>query len=275
MAKNEMEDWTGAVGDRWLAHIDGFEGMLSLLHGRLAELVAPDGSESILDVGCGGGPLSLRLARNAGHVTGLDVAPQLVALAQSRAEEAGLANLTFEAGDASTASPAGAPFDALVSAFGVMFFDDSEEAFRHLHSLVKPGGRMQFFAWAAPDRNPWMGMVMGVMAQHLDLPEPDPTAPGPFRFGDAQATSAMLAAAGFSNVVAEPIEQLQPLGGPGASVDQAVAFVLAALDVGTLIDEQGADRAAITSDLKAALTPHATDEGVMLPGCALYYSGTA
>jgi SAM-dependent methyltransferase len=274
----EFEDWTGATGDRWLANIDSFEGMLSLLHRRLADSLEVKASDSILDIGCGCGPLSLMLADKlggGGSVTGLDIAPQLTALASKRAANAGLSNTSFVTGDAGATIPAGAPFDRLVSAFGVMFFDDTQAAFTHLHSLAKPGAKLDFYAWAPPESNPWMGIVMGAMSKHVEMPEGDPDGPGPFRLADADATSAMLAGAGFSDVSVTEIAQLQPLGGPGASVEEAAEFVMAALDMGKLLESQGADKAAALADLKKALAPHATADGVMLPGAALHYSAKA
>ena len=278
MAERDMEDWTGKTGDRWLANIEGFEGMLSLLHKRLADTIDPAQDEKILDVGCGGGPLPLMLARKLGpegHVTGLDIAPQLIARARERAADEGLANVTFEAGDAGTVTPSNAPFDRIVSAFGVMFFDDTLAAFTHLHGLARKGGKLDFYAWAAPDRNPWMGIVMGVMARHVELPERDLEGPGPFRLCDTGSTSSMLEKAGFSSVSVSEIQQSQPLGGPGASVGQAAEFVMSALDVGAMMDEQGVDRSAPLAELKQALEPFATEQGIMLPGAVLHYSAMA
>ena len=275
MAEREMEDWTGEVGDRWLAHIDRFEGMLSLLHQRLADTIGPCSGEKVLDIGCGGGPLAFMLAKTAEQVTGLDVAPQLISLADQRAATSGRSNISFEIGDAASTIPDNSPFDRLVSAFGVMFFEDSQAAFQHLHSLANPEAALQFYAWAAPDRNPWMGLVMEVIGNHAELPERDPDEPGPFRFADADATRAMITEAGFSDVTVEPVEQLQPLGGLGASVEEAIDFVMAALDMDTLLADQGIDRGPIVSELQGALAPHASGDGVMLPGCALYYSAKA
>lgn len=280
MADNsrEMEDWTGAVGDRWLANIDRFEGMLAGLHARIAEKIALQPGETALDVGCGGGPLAIMLARSAGpqgQVTGLDVAPQLIDLARQRQSSLGLTNLTFEVGNAEEASVPGAPFDRLVSAFGVMFFEDSLAAFTHLHSLCREGARLDMACWAAPDRNPWMGTVMGVIGSHAELPERNLDEPGPFRFANPEKVIEMLGRAGFSQIGVEEVEQDQPLGGAGASVDEAIDFVLTGLDMDALLSEQGVSRDAVVEDLRAALSPFARPEGVMLPATALFYSGVA
>lgn len=278
MAERNIEDWSGKTGDRWLANIESFEGMLGMLHERLAATIAPQTGDTILDVGCGGGPLAVRLAKAVGpqgQVTGLDVAPQLIQLARQRAQTLGLTNLSFEVGDAATTTPPGAPFDRLVSAFGVMFFDDTQTAFNHLHGLVKEGARLDMLTWASPEKNPWMGLVMGTMGQFVDLPERDLEGPGPFRLCDPQSTIAMLEKAGFSNVAVEEFEQAQPLGGPGAAVADAVDFVMGALDVGAMMDEQGADKEAAEAELARVLQPFASAEGVMLPGCSLHYSGVA
>ncbi|HSY36616.1 MAG TPA: methyltransferase domain-containing protein [Acidobacteriaceae bacterium] len=54
----------------------------------------------ILDLGCGDGTTALPLAQTGAHVTGIDVASNLVEAGNRRAAEAGLKNLKFEQGDA-------------------------------------------------------------------------------------------------------------------------------------------------------------------------------
>jgi ubiquinone/menaquinone biosynthesis C-methylase UbiE len=65
--------------------------LFRLIHGHCGD-IAP---KSVLDFGCGVGRLSLALARRAEHVTGIDVAPRMIELADSHAKEAGVQNVDY------------------------------------------------------------------------------------------------------------------------------------------------------------------------------------
>ena len=160
-----------------------------------------------------------------GHVCGLDISPELVAEAQRRAQAEGIGNLDFVCGDASASVPENAPFDILMSRFGVMFFSDPLAAFRHMRGLLKPGGMAHFAVWAAPQENRWMTGMGEVVGRHIPLPPPDPAAPGPFSLSDPAHFGALLSDAGFG------MQQFTPWRGfirPGAGLppDKAADFAV-------------------------------------------------
>lgn len=58
------------------------------------------GEESqVLDIGCGPGRFVTEFAKTAGHVTGIDLSEKMVQLGQKHAEESGIKNVSFVAGD--------------------------------------------------------------------------------------------------------------------------------------------------------------------------------
>ena len=76
---------------------------------------------TVLDLGCGDGTTAVPSARRGAQVLGVDIASNLVAAGNARAEQAGLANLAFEEGDASHLDAlADDSFDLVVSVFGAM-----------------------------------------------------------------------------------------------------------------------------------------------------------
>ena len=106
------EDWAGEMGERWLASLDRFESMISPVGDALLARADFRPGERVVDVGCGGGASSREIAASVapgGVVYGLDISPALVAEAARRAAAAGLANVSFSAGDAATVLPPGAP----------------------------------------------------------------------------------------------------------------------------------------------------------------------
>src|SRR5512132_4076758 len=77
-----------------------------------------DGLE-VLDLGCGDGTTALPAAQLGADVLGVDIASNLVAAGNARAEALGLANLRFEEGDATELNELDdESFDLVVSVFG-------------------------------------------------------------------------------------------------------------------------------------------------------------
>lgn len=103
-------------------------------------------AETILDVACGSGNLSLPLARLGYRVTGLDVSPDMVAAARCKAAVASL-NLYFICQDMRQPY-SGEPVDAAVCFYGGIHFlpDDRAvgEAFQAIYAALKPGGLWLF-----------------------------------------------------------------------------------------------------------------------------------
>src|SRR6185437_8840489 len=114
--QNQMAYWNGPGGARWTNETASTERMLSRVAALLYEHAKIKPGETVLDIGCGLGPTTIELAKQAGpsgRAVGLDVSTNMIALARQRA--AGIANIEFIAGDAATHNFA-APFaDVLFS----------------------------------------------------------------------------------------------------------------------------------------------------------------
>ena len=265
---NELkgDDWAGEMGVKWLTHIDRFEGMIAPIGDALLARGGIAPGERVIDLGCGGGLTSLAAAQATGPegaVLGLDISPDLIGAARRRAE--GHANVSFICADAATVT-LDTPYDRLISRFGSMFFADPYAAFSNLHRLLKPGGRIDLAIWAAPRDNPWMMELMGVARSHIDIPSPDPRAPGPFAFADLEYVGDILTIAGFSAPEVEAYQGEQAIGGPGASPDEAADFALATMAIGRALAEAGEDvLARARHDLVALFERHhVPGKGVML-----------
>lgn len=265
------EDWAGEMGAKWLSHLDRFEGMIAPIGEALLARAAFASGERVIDLGCGGGATTRAIAQAVGpqgEAVGLDISPDLVGEATARAAAAGLGNARFVCGDAATTALEAAPYDRLFSRFGAMFFAEPHAAFGHLHSLLKPGARIDLAVWAHPRDNLWMMEMMGVVRGHIAIPPAEPRVPGPFAFEDLAYLGEVLTAGGFSGMAVEPYTGMQALGGPGASAEEAADFVLGAMAVGRALAEHGTEvRAAARADLVRLFTErHVAGQGVMM-GC--------
>src|SRR5690606_23800198 len=126
--------------------------------------------ERVLDVGCGSGPttrLAARLVGPTGSVVGLDVARAMLDAAASVAVEPEAAPIRWLEADAARWTPDGELVDAVISRFGVMFFDDPEAAFTALAAATRPGGRLCTMVWDRRDRSPLFQVPLGVVTRSL------------------------------------------------------------------------------------------------------------
>lgn len=171
----------------------------------LVEYAEPAPGMRVIDLASGTGEPAISLATRVGeqgHVTALDLSPELLAIAEQRARARGLNNLTVKQGDAhSLPFPAG-HFDLATSRFGVMFFRDVEGALRELYRVLRPEARACLLAWGSFDQPFWQSM-MGTVHRHVGGPLLDPEGPDPFRFAEAGSLSEILRSAGFNEVTEE------------------------------------------------------------------------
>jgi SAM-dependent methyltransferase len=268
-AELSPSDWTGAAGERWASHVDYFETMLNEVGLALLAHAAFAPGEHVVEIGCGGGALTRAVAAAVapgGEVLGLDISPALVALASERALAEHVDNVAFVAGDAQAMRPARAPFDRLISRFGVMFFADPAAAMANLHAMLKPGGRLDFAVWGAIEGNPWISAAMQAARPYLDLPEPAPDAPGPFAFADADYLRSLLQRGGFGAIRFTPWAGTVRLGGPGVTAEEAAETAIVTGPLADLLKETAEHvRAAIKSDLADLFRPYVTSEGMVAP----------
>lgn len=269
------EEWAGAMGEKWLANLDRFEGMIAPVGTAFLEHVAFRAGERVIDSGCGGGGTTIAIAQavgSSGEALGIDISPVLVEAARKRA--AGITNARFRNADASTVTLEEPAFDRLFSRFGSMFFADPASAFANLRRLIRDGGRADFAVWAPAQDNPWIAGMMEVLARHIDLPAPDPHAPGPFSLGDPDHVRALLLGAGFQAVDFTKWNGEQLIGGPGAAAADAAAFALEAMSFGDALADKPDAQAKVHTDLVALFAPHQRPEGVAMGGSAWFVTAT-
>jgi SAM-dependent methyltransferase len=261
-------EWSGVAGERWAASLDKYETMLADAGEALIAHAAFMPGEKVVEIGCGGGATTRTIAGKiapGGQVTGVDISPALVALSAERAAAAGIDNATFIAADAGTVTLDNGPFDRLTSRFGIMFFADPPAAFANLRALLKKGGRADFAVWAPPAENPAVSALPKVAAAHLNLPKPDPRAPGPFSLSDPEYFRGLLKGAGFIDVTMEKWGGNVHVGGR-VNAAQAAAFAMNSSMLADVVAEQPAEtREAIQADLEALFAPFDGPDGVAVP----------
>jgi SAM-dependent methyltransferase len=268
----QLEQWA-REGEQWVAEADRYDVMLQSFGAAVLAAVGLSPGEQVVDVGCGNVTMTIDAARQVspdGRALGIDISTPMLDLARRRAEQAGVGNAEFVKTDAQVHPFGGGSLDAILSRFGVMFFDDPEAAFANLASALRPSGRIAFVCWQDLLQNEWMLVPGAAAAQHVGLPEMQPEmqpgAPGPFALADADRVEHLLATAGFEDVSLESIARPMRVG---SDVDDTVAFFESTDIARRLMADAGPDEVAAALDaIRSALVPYAGDEGVLLSGTA-------
>jgi SAM-dependent methyltransferase len=124
----------------------------------------------VLDLGCGDGTTAIPAAKLGAHVTGVDIAANLVAAARRRASHAGLsATCQFVEGDACDLRIENKSFDLVLSIFGAMFAPRPFDVAREMVRVTRPGGRIIMGNWL-PNDPTLVAQVLKVSAAYSPPP---------------------------------------------------------------------------------------------------------
>lgn len=264
-----LEAWDGVLFDRFVKFREIVTEGLGA-HGEAALAAHPPrAGNRVLDIGCGFGDTSLRIAGligDSGSVLGVDVAPRFIEAAQKEAEQADVGNVTFAVRDVQVTEFEDR-FDYAFARFGTMFFANPVAAMRNVRQALVPGGRLCMVVWRRKLDNDWLHRAETVVEEYVEEPEEtdEPTCgPGPFSMANADTVSDIILNAGFTEV------ELRRCDIPiliGRDLDHAVEFVTAIGPAGEVIrlagDEAEKIRPQIESALREALAEFATADGVV------------
>jgi len=229
---------------------------------KIAQVIAAGGAEFIarlqlapgaraLDLACGTGNLSLTAARAGAVVTGVDIAPNLLATARARAEAEGV-NIQYDEGDAEALPYADAAFDEVVTMFGAMFAPQPQLVATEMTRVCHPGGRLAMANWTPAG---FIGQMFKVTGQHV----PPPPMPSPLLWGD-EATVGERLRDGFTDLrcVRRELTMAFPMAPPDA-VEFFRTWYGPTQRAFAALDEAG--QAALRRDLERLWTEHnyATD----------------
>jgi SAM-dependent methyltransferase len=265
--QDQLAYWKGHGGARWAAVQTRTEQVLAPVSQALLAHAGPKPGMAVLEIGCGCGGLTAKLAENvgsSGRVLGVDISEEMLALAKGRLSAYPQAGVML----ADAAAHPFTPFaDLAISQFGVMFFGDPVQAFINISKAVKPGGRLVFACWRPVRENPWVLVPLhaAYSAGAPRFPPPEPGQPGPFSFGDPERVTRILSEAGFSGVSLQPGDLTVDLtAGKGldAAVEQTMTIGPAAA---ALREQPEAVRTAAARSIGEALRPYLREERVVLP----------
>jgi SAM-dependent methyltransferase len=274
------EAWNGVLFDRFVKYRQIVTAGLGAHGDEALRTHPPQPGERVLDIGCGFGDTTQRIAAMVGpegSVLGFDVAERFIELAREEAA-AGPANVDFAVGDLQV-TEFDQSFDYAFSRMGTMFFANPVPAMRNVRQALVPGGRLCMVVWRRKLDNEWMHRAERVVERFVEEPEEsdEPTCgPGPFSMADADVTSQILLGAGFEQISLRRCDTEIEIG---VDLEEAVEFAMALGPAGEVIrlagDEAERIRPEIEAALREALAEFAGPDGVSAPASTWIVSASA
>jgi SAM-dependent methyltransferase len=227
----------------------------------------------VLDVGCGFGDSTLRIAAEVGPsgvAVGVDCARNFIDAAAADAKNAGASNATFFVADVQTEDLRG-PYEYAFSRFGTMFFTLPGAALRNVRRSLAPGGTMTMIVWRKREANPWLHEAELCVKEIVPVVAHEETdqvhcGPGPFSMSGADLVGDLFTAAGFDQITFERHDADICIG---RDVAEAIEFGMALGPAGEIIrlagDEGEKRRPEVVRALRGILERYLRPDGVWAP----------
>lgn len=252
--------WDTVLYERWKMNREVFVGALEEVTEAVFASAPPPGGGRCIDIGCGFGETTQRLAElvgTEGFVLGTDSSPRFIEDARREAIEAGVENVDFEVVDAQTAKwdPT---YDYAFSRMGTQFFAAPVPAMRAIRGALRPGGTLAKICWRRKVESPFWAETEQVVGRFLSRPEQyeaDTCGPGPFSLGNPETCRGILDAAGFEEIALLAHDFAYFMG---RDMDEAVDALLAIGPGAELIRLNGEHGESRRPEIAEALAEHYT-----------------
>jgi ubiquinone/menaquinone biosynthesis C-methylase UbiE len=214
--------------------------------------------DRVIDLACGTGIVA-RLAKDRvgekGRVVGVDVSPQMLAVARAIAP-----TIDWREGNAN-ALPVGDEerFDVVVCQQGLQFFPDKPAAAREMRRVLAPGGRLVVATWRPIEEVPMFRDLQGVAERHVGA-----VVDQRHSYGDATAIEKLLADAGFHSIHVETMSRTIRLAEAAVFVRMNTMAVVGMSAAGAAMGDEARAQVvdAIVNESAEVLPPYADGQGL-------------
>jgi SAM-dependent methyltransferase len=200
-------DYRAESRDRWARGAAGWEARAEDLRRStmpvsawMVDAIEPQPGHDVLELAAGPGDtgfLAAELIAPGGTLICSDFVPEMLTVAQRRAQALGITNVRFRQIDAESIDQPAASLDGVLCRWGYMLLADSQAALRETRRVLRAGGRVALAAWTSPDENRWSTEPIRELVRRGLMEEPDPTGPGQFTWAQEGMVADQLEAAGF------------------------------------------------------------------------------
>ena len=204
--EQQKESWN-SFSSGWRKWDDLVMDFLQPMGNEIIRLLDPKDNNLVLDVAGGTGEPGLTIATklHGGKVIITDLAADMLAIAREKAAKRGIEDVETLESDACNLPFNDNTFDAISCRFGFMFFPDMLLAAKEMVRVLKPGGKIAVSVWNVPEKNFWVTAITEAINRNMDLPAPQPGAPGIFRCAQEGLIADIFLQAGLKNIYQEEV----------------------------------------------------------------------
>jgi SAM-dependent methyltransferase len=183
-----LDQFKAAQRAGW-AHFAPLQAFTTIAAAQLVKHARIKPGQRVLDLACGTGVVAVTAARAGARATGLDLTPELLAVARDNGRTAAV-EIDWHEGDVEALPFDDASFDVVVSQFGHIFAPRPDVAVSQMLRVLKPGGTIAFSTWP-PEL--FMGRMFALISRYM--PAPPPGVSPPTQWGDPNIVRERLGSA--------------------------------------------------------------------------------
>lgn len=241
-----IEAWNTVLFEKFTKFRDIFVSGYSIHSEELFRRRPYEPGIKVLDVGCGWGDTTIRIAEQLGpegEAHGVDCAENYIKICEKDAADAGVDNAKFFIADVER-DDLGGSYDEAFARCGTMFFTFPGLAMKNIRQSLKPGGKFTQIVWRKREDNGWLHNAEMCVKEIVPVVAHEDTdavhcGPGPFSMAGPDMVSDMLQSTGYERVSFERFDSEMRIG---RTIDEAIEFALAIGPAGEIIrlaEEEG------------------------------------
>jgi SAM-dependent methyltransferase len=264
--KESRARW-GVQARGWGAQAERFAGLTMPVSVWMVDALELQPGDEVLELAAGTGEVGFLAAEQiapGGTLISSDFVPEMITVAQARAERMGIAEVRFRQIDAESIDQPAASLDGVLCRWGYMLMADPEAALRETRRILRPGARVALAAWTGASENPWSAIPMRELVERGHLERPDPDAPGQFAWARNGIIAERLEGAGFGEHEVDTVDFVMAY----ASFDEWIATQRdMSSRFGETVDGlKAAERDDVIGALREQVLPFAQEDGsIVLP----------
>ncbi len=220
----------------------------------VADAAALGPGHRVLDVACGTGVLTREVAKRVkpqGATAGVDRNPGMIAVAHRKAPE-----IDWREGRAEELPFPDQAFDAVVSQFGLMFFEDRVGALKEMWRVLRPGGRLAVAVWDTLEHVPGYASMVALLERLFGESIANELRT-PYSMGQPDELKSLFEQAGIPDVSIRTLDQMARF----PSVEAWVDLDVKGWTLGDLIDD--AQHQTLLREAEMEMKRYVQDDGTV------------